>query len=63
MMLQRKFTANWRRNTPNARKRSEEDGARYTRAAPMPIRAKRMIQTMGNTMLGGERGGFSTTAS
>ena len=48
---------NWGCIPTKALVRSAEGGARQIRAAPMPISAKRMLHTMGNTAPGGERVG------
>ena len=58
MMLQKKLNASWSRKIPKARERSREAGEMYIRAAPTPIKANKMVQTMGNTIPGGESGGF-----
>ncbi len=58
-MLQKKLKASWSPKRDSPLVRALEGGARQTRAALIPIRANRMPQTMGKTMAGGERGGWT----
>ena len=58
MILQKKLNASWSRKMLKARERPLEAGERYIRAIPIPIRANKIVQTMGNTIPGGESGGF-----
>lgn len=58
-MLQKKLNASCIPKSRRLRERAAEGGLAQMRAAPMPIRAKRPPQTMGNTVPGGERGGWT----
>ena len=62
MILQKKLKASWIRKSSKLRDRALDAGARYIRAAPIPIKANRMPQTIGNTILGGDSGGCSMVA-
>ena len=60
VILQKKLKASWAPKSASPRERSGDGGACQTLAALTPIRANRALQTMGKTMLGGERGGLET---
>ena len=58
-MLQKKLKASCTAKSTRPRVRRAEGGQSQIRAAPTPINANRMPQTMGKTMPGGDRGGFT----
>ena len=60
--LREEYLASCTINRIRLRVRSRDGGFRHTRAAPMPIRANRMLQTIGNTGPGGVNGGLRTAA-
>lgn len=61
-MGQRKLTASCQRNSCRLLSRCCDGSDRAIFAAPTPIIAYRIVQTMGNSMAGGESGGFSMTS-
>ena len=61
-MLQKKLNTSWMKKSSKLRDRALDAGAKKIRAAPIPIKAKRMLQTMGNTMPGGDNGGCAMAA-
>ena len=62
MILQKKLKANWVKKRSKLRERALEAGDVYIRAAPIPISANRIPQTIGNTIAGGDSAGFSMVA-
>ena len=57
MMLQKKLNASCVPKSCKLRIRALDGGARQMRAALKPIKRNKIPQTIGNTILGGDKGG------
>ena len=62
MILQKKLNANWMKKICKLCDRGWEIGAVYTRVIPTPISTNRIAQTIGNTILGGDKNGLLIVA-
>ncbi len=58
-ILQKKFTNSWRKKIRKLLVRVADGGVSQIRAAPIPISAYKILQTIGNTISGGVNEGFS----